>query len=278
MFNLSEHSKEETGFTGKKRKNAGRVSEAAIKDLLSCPSILTGMSHEVRTEMNSIVAFSYLLNKNNYSTEEREEYSKNIFSSCEKIISLFDNFLDAAIIDTGNSESESANCCPDQIINSLFTEFREILKQERYRDIIFVADSQPLQNSWYSLDMNRITRVIRNLFRNAVSCTRSGYIKAGYELSNEKLTFYVLDSGDGYFKCKEFLESQAMTQSMTKFNDTVTAVNLTLTRKLIQMMGGSLWIECNGFSGSAIYFSVPLNSKTKNEITIKTFSNTISTI
>jgi signal transduction histidine kinase len=278
MFDLSGHSKAESGESVSKRKDTGHSSDSFSQNLNGCPLILTGMSREMRTQMNAIVAFSFLLNKKEYSDEEREEFSNHIYSSCEQIISLFDNFLDSAIIDTGNSKSEPGICNPYEEINNLFSEFREILKKEKYKDVILVTDNQSFQSSEYLIDTNRVTRVIRNLFQNAVNNTKSGYIKVGYFIKNDKLTFFILDSGEGYCKCKEFLQSQDMAQSLLKFNDTFTAVSLALSRKLIQMMDGSIWIESNGLTGSGIYFSIPVATAVNVEDAMNKFSNTMSTI
>jgi K+-sensing histidine kinase KdpD len=278
MFDLSGHSKGDSGGSGTKSKDAVINTESFNQNMIGCPSVLTGMSREMRTQMNAIVAFSFLLNKKEYSDQEKEEFSNQIYSSCEQIISLFDNFLDSAIIDTGNSRTESGVCNPDEIFSNLFSEFRETLKKERYKDVILVSENQTFRNSEYLIDANRLTRVIRNLFQNALNNTKSGYIKVGYNLKNDKLTFFILDSGQGYFKCKEFLQSQDMAQSLSKHNDTFTAVNLALTRKLIQMMEGSIWIESNGLTGSGICFSVPVSSAVNDEDTMNKFSNTMSTI
>jgi K+-sensing histidine kinase KdpD len=278
MFDISAHSKGEAGESGQKRKDAVNITESIDMNVVGCPSILTGMSRDMRTEMNAIVAFSFLLNKKEYNDDEREEFSRHIYSSCEKIISLFDNFLDFAIIDTGNSRSESGICNPNEVFNDLFSEFRELLKQDRYKDVILVSENQAFNNAEYVIDMNRVSRVIRNLFQNALSCTKSGYIKVGYDLHNDRFTFYILDSGQGYLKCKEFLQSQNMAQSLSKFNDISTAVNLALIRKLVQLMEGSIWIECNGLSGSGIYFSIPACKPIDSENTVNKFSNTMSAI
>jgi K+-sensing histidine kinase KdpD len=278
MFDISAHSKGEAGESGQKRKDAGKMTESIDQNVVRCPSILTGMSREMRTEMNAIVAFSFLLNKKEYNDDEREEFSKHIYASCEKIISLFDNFLDFAIIDTGNSRSESGICNPNEVFNDLFSEFRELLKQDRYKDVILVSENQTFNNTEYVIDLNRVTRVIRNLFQNALNSTNSGYIKVGYDLHVDRFTFYIVDSGHEYFKCKEFLQSQDMAQSLSKFNDASTAINLALIRKLVQLMEGSIWIECNGLSGSGIYFSIPAGKTVDSENTVNKFSNTMSAI
>jgi signal transduction histidine kinase len=278
MFDLSGHSKGESGESVSKSKDTGHSIESFNQNMNGCPSILTGMSREMRTQMNAIVAFSFLLNKKEYSEEEREEFSNQIYSSCEQIISLFDNFLDSAIIDTGNSKPEPGICNPNEEFNNLFSEFRGTLKKEQYKEVILVSDNQTFQNSEYLIDTNRVTRVIRNLFQIALNNTKSGYIKVGYLIKNDKFTFFIVDSGQGYFKCKEFLQSQDMTQSLSKFNDTFTAVSMALSRKLIQMMDGSIWIESNGLTGSGIYFSVPVSNAVNVEDAMNKFSNTVSTI
>jgi len=278
MFDISAHSKGEAGESGQKRKDTGKMTESIDQNVVRCPSILTGMSREMRTEMNAIVAFSFLLNKKEYNDDEREEFSKHIYASCEKIISLFDNFLDFAIIDTGNSRSESGICNPNEVFNDLFSEFRELLKQDRYKDVILVSENQTFNNAEYVIDLNRVTRVIRNLFQNALNSTKSGYIKVGYDLHVDRFTFYIIDSGLEYFKCKEFLQSQDMAQSLSKFNDTSTAINLAFIRKLVQLMEGSIWIECNGLSGSGIYFSIPAGKTVDSENAVNKFSNTMSAI
>lgn len=278
MFDLSGHSKGESDDSISKGKDVGYKAESFNRKLNDCPLILTGMSREMRTQMNAIVAFAFLLNNKEYSEGEREEFSNQIYNSCEQIISLFDNFLDSAIIDTGNSRSEPGICNLNKEFNSLFSEFRETLKKEKYKDLILVSDSQKFQNSEYLIDLNRVIRVIRNLFQNSLTNTKSGYIKVGYYIKNDKLTFFIVDSGQGYSKCKEFLQSQDITQSLSKFNDTFTAVSMALSRKLVQMMDGSIWIESNGMTGSEIYFSVPVSKANNVEDSMNKFSNTMSTI
>jgi hypothetical protein len=223
--------------------------------------------------MNGIVAFSFLLNKKEYCDEERAEFSNNIYNSCQKIIEMFDNFLDAAIIDTGNSNTESGICNPDITFNVLFSEFRGILKQERNEEVVLVFECQLSGDSEYLLDTNRVTRVIRNLFQNGLNNTKSGYIKVGYYFRDNRLTFFVIDTGQGYSKCKEFIHSQDMDQSLSRFNDTPAAVNIALSRKLVQMMEGSIWIERNGLEGTGIYFSVPATVAKKVEYSVNKFSN-----
>ncbi len=277
MFDISAYNKGVSEPSGPKDPKAVKIMESLKNSMINCPSLLTGLSREMRTQMNAIVAFAFLLNKKEYEEAEREEFSNLIFESCEQVISLFDNFLDSAIIDTGNSIAEPRICNPDKMFNDLFSEFREILRKDKYKELILVSENQSFKNAEYKIDSNRATRVIRNLFQNALTSTTSGYIKIGYYFRDDKMTFYILDSGQGYFKSQEFLQTQDPAQALIRFNDTYSAVNLLLTRNLIQIMEGSLWIECNGLTGSGIYFTIPAN-KVNAENSANNYLNTMITI
>ncbi len=243
------------------------------KGVINCPTVLTGMSHEVRTHMNAIVAFSYLLNRNGCEDSEREEFSHQILASCEQLIGLFDNFLDSAILETGNSKIDLKVCKLGNILDDLLSEFREILKKEEQKDITLIAENGVNNSAEVFIDTNRVNRVIRNLFQNALKNTKSGYIKIGYHLTDNKVTFYVLDSGQGYFKYKEFLYTEDLNESLTIYNDTSSAINITLAKKIIQLLSGTMWIDCNGLTGSGIYFSIPVKIVGCSDIPIDKFAN-----
>jgi len=246
--------------------------------MISCPTVLTGMSHEVRTHMNAIVAFSFLMNRNGCDEKERDEYTKQILSSCEQLIGLFDNFLDSAIIEAGNSQTDLKTCKLHNILDELFTEFREVLTKEAYRDIVLVTENNLSESIEVAIDSNRLFRVVKNLFQNALKNTKSGYIKIGYFFRDDKVTFYFLDSGQGFFKCKEFLQTEDLNESLSKYNDTSSAINITLAKKLIQILGGSIWIECNGLTGSGIYFTIPVKIAASPDITINRYVNSMIAI
>jgi K+-sensing histidine kinase KdpD len=259
-------------------RDKGKAMNSLNNIMINCPTILRGMSHEMRTHMNVIVAFSYLMKKNGCNNSEREEFSNQILNSCEELIDLFDSFLDSAIIDTGNSKADSKICKLDNMLDDLLSEFREEIRKEGHKDVELVTEIQFYNSAEVFVDKNKIFRVIRSLFQNSIKNTKSGYIKIGYYFRDNKVTFYVLDSGQGYFKCKEFLHSEDMNESLTLYNDTYTAINITLAKKLIQMLGGTIWIECNGLTGAGIYFSVPSKMIASSDVNIKKYVNTMIAI
>jgi len=278
MFDFSVNESCAEGNSALIKRDKRKAMNSLKNNLTNCSSLISGMSHEMRTHMNAIVAFSFLMKENSCNNSEREEFSNQIYNSCEQLLGLFDSFLDSAIIDTGNSTADSKICKLDTILDDLLPEFREILGKEDQQEVELITEIQLSNSSEVFIDRNRIFRVIRCLFQNSIKNTKSGYIKVGYFFRDDKLTFYVIDSGQGYFKCKEFLQSEDLNQSLDQHNDTYTAINITLAKKLIQMLEGTIWIECNGLTGSGFYFSIPCKVISDSNINIKNYNNTMIAI
>jgi light-regulated signal transduction histidine kinase (bacteriophytochrome) len=276
MFDLSTDSNAGEN-SGKSKFDSGFVKDSLRNIVINCPSLITGMSHEMRTHMNAIVAFSYLMKESCCSNSDREEFSSQILSSCEQLIGLFDSFLDSAIIDMGNSKTDSKVCKLSNMLDDLLSEFREMLRREGQKDLELLADREVSDLTEVFFDKHRVFRVIRSLFQNSVKNTKSGYIKIGYKFRDDNVIFYVLDSGQGYFKSKEFLHTEDLNESLLQHNDMYSAINITLAKKLIHMLGGTIWIECNGLAGSGIYFSVPARKATA-DIKITKYINTVIAI
>lgn len=278
MFEASHNDNFHVEISGMCTKKTELNMNSDRTNISNCPSVLTGMSHEMRTHMNAIVAFSFLMKDGNCSNSEREEYSNQIFSSCDQLLGLFDTFFDSAIIDNGNSKSVSQSYKLDSLLDDLIPEFREIIKKENQTGLELITDIQFNNSKDVFIDKDRVFRVIRSLFNNSIKNTISGYIRIGYTLKEELLTFYVLDSGQGYSKCKEFLHSEDLNSSLSKYNDTYAAMNITLAKKLIHLLGGNIWIENNGLTGSGLYFSIPVKMAITSDAIKKKYINTTMTI
>jgi signal transduction histidine kinase len=146
------------------REGKNGMNDSA-NNMIHCPSILAGMSHEMRTHMNAIVAFSFLMKENCSNDAERGEFSNQILNSCEQLIGLFESFLDSAIIDTGTSSADSRVCKFDNLLDDLFSEFRAIINKEGHQELELVTEIRFSNSSDIFIDKNKIFRVIRSLFQ-----------------------------------------------------------------------------------------------------------------
>ena len=254
MFNTNPgHIKKLTDTFGQGDNGTDRGISCDDKNILNSPKILTGLSHEVRTYMNSIVAFSFLQSNENCNSMERKEYSDHILSSCEQLITLFDNFLDSAMLD---SEPPITNLKKSELrvfMQNLAIELNSSLSKFDRNQVSLVLEETPANHKVF-MEEEKIIRVIKNLFQNAIEHTNSGYVKLGYKRDDKRVIFYVIDSGSGYHLNKQLLEGEEVHNLLVKNNNTFTAIGLILAQKLICSMGGNLWIEPNGVNGSGNIF------------------------
>lgn len=278
MFDLPVNDSSAEGNAQLNAVNKGTGMNPIKNNILNSTTALTGMSHEIRTHMNAIVAFSFLMKDNSCTISDREEFSNQILSSCEQLLGLFDSFLDSAIIDTGNSKAESRICNLDNFLDDLLSEFRDTINNENHKNLELITEIPFTNSTEVFIDRNKLFRVIRSLFQNSIKNTKSGYIKIGYHFNTDTITFYVLDSGQGYFKSREFLQSENLNESLSLYSDTYSAINLSLAKKLIQLLGGTIWIESNGLTGTGIYFSVPVTVAAKSSKNNNKYVNTMISI
>lgn len=236
------------------------------------------MSHEMRTHMNAIVAFSFLMKENCRNSADGEEFSNQILISCDQLIQLFDSYLDSAIVETGSSKVELKICKLDHILDELISEFRDELKTIADKEVELISEIRLHNSSEVNIDKSKIYRIIRSLFKISINNTNSGYIKIGYYTGNDDLTFYILDSGQGYFKCKEFIQESDLNELVHKHNDPYTAINMTLAKNLIELLGGTIRIECNGLTGSGIYFTIPAKAVSNVAFNINNYVKTMIAI
>jgi K+-sensing histidine kinase KdpD len=231
--------------------------ETLKNEIMNSQTILAGMSHEMRTYMNAIVAFSFLMQESSFDNEEREEFSNHIFNSCEQLMQLFDSFFESVRIDAGNSATKSKICKVDNILDDLVIDFRRVIRKDVEKNIELLTDIRIDPSARALIDTKMIERVIRSLFLNSLKNTTSGYIKIGLFSNDDQLTFFVTDTGRGYSKCKDFLNSEDINESLLKHDDIAGAININLIKKIISIMRGTIRIEHNDIEGTGIYFSVP---------------------
>ncbi|MEE4214124.1 MAG: HAMP domain-containing sensor histidine kinase [Bacteroidales bacterium] len=234
----------------------GEKSHIQQNDMLTTPSILTGLSHEVRTYMNSIVAFTFLSNNDSCTDEQRDEYNRHIMKSCDQLITLFDNFLDSALIDSEIPRSTYTKCKLNTLLEDLLDDINSSISRFDKKKVTLLLDERSGGDSIY-IDKEKINRVLKNLFFNAFENTDAGYIRMGYRKQKNRVDFYIIDSGNGYTKNQQLLACDNFEEELVQNQNTFNTVSFMLSRKLIESMNGELWIRPNGVHGTAMYFSVP---------------------
>lgn len=263
--------------SGMTMPDEGKISAPGRLDI-NCQAVLKLLSHEMRTHMNAVVAFSFIMNRDGHSEEEREEFSQQVMRSSEQLIDLFDDFLDTAMIDTGTTVVDQKEVRPDIFLNDLISDLRTRLKKEKNDDVVLVTENQYSRAEEIRIDTNKLSRLIHCLFNNSLNSIRTGYIKIGYSLGEGILNCWMLDSGRNYAVSREFFQTTDLNASLSKFTNIYQAINIILARNLVQLMEGTISIENNGPCGSAVRFSIPAPTVIKAAAELNRQSNGMITI
>ncbi|NLE35776.1 MAG: HAMP domain-containing histidine kinase, partial [Bacteroidales bacterium] len=213
--------------------------------MITRPDILEGVSHEVRTQMNSIVAFSYLINNERFSDNEKREFSEQIITSCEQLIGLFENFFDTAALETGTARENLRETDITKLFETLASDFRVFMRKKGNDNVVLIQEDNLPEKLMLKLDATRASRVVSNLFRNAFDNTFSGFIKVGCTYSDDTITFSVKDSGQDFSRSSDLLLSDNPEIQHSESQDTYSAMNLILARNLILAMEGKIRVEPN---------------------------------
>lgn len=246
-------------------KNLLKAKEKAEESDQLKSAFLANMSHEIRTPMNAILGFAELITMSDseVSSTEKENYVKLINVSGNNLLRLIDDIIDISKIEAGQIKIHKKKCYLNETLKDIQQSFIELGKINEKENIeIRLNELAQSQNLIINTDTIRLNQVFTNLIGNALKFTEEGFIEFGYEIvNNEKLLFYIKDTGVGMDQNKKDL----VFDRFTKIEDDNSrlyrgaGLGLAISKSLVELLGGEIWVDSALSAGSTFYFNLPFD-------------------
>jgi two-component system chemotaxis sensor kinase CheA len=226
---------------------------------------LASMSHELRTPMNSILGLTELIVEKAQLSGKNKERLEVVLKNGKRLMSLINDILDLSKIESGKMEIRDEDVLLEEMIEEVSSNIRPLALE---KGISFVIQRKCNTRIIVNTDRVRVTQVLINLLGNGIKFTEKGKIELVVSLALDKmLQFAVSDTGIGISEDNQkliFEEFRQLDGSTTR-KYSGTGLGLAICKKIIDLLGGKIWLESAEGKGSTFLFTIPIQYQHEGE-------------
>jgi len=232
------------------------AKDAAEAGMRSKSAFIANMSHEIRTPMNSIIGFSEVLLSNKELPETAIKQIKTVLNSSRSLLTIINDILDISKFESGKFELESVRF---HLANAVSFALKTVEQQALEKGLRINLIIHPSLPSIIEGDPTRLRQVILNIVSNAIKFTHEGKIEVSVAQgdADNLIEISVSDTGIGMSEqqSKQVFEPFTQADSSTTRKYGGTGLGTSISRQIVNLMGGKIWVKSSPGEGSCFRFT-----------------------
>lgn len=257
LLKLSEQLKE-------KARELAIQKEKAEESTKLKSQFLASMSHELRTPMNSILGLTELILDKAQLDDKNRERLEVVLKSGKRLMNLINDILDLSKIEAGKMEIREEEILLEELIEDVAATIQPLVNEKGLR---FTINRKCDTRLIITTDKGRVSQVLINLLGNAVKFTDKGNIELSVASTDDNyLVFSVSDTGIGIPEeaQKIIFEEFRQVDGSTARRYSGTGLGLAISKKIIDLLGGKIWVKSIVGKGSIFSFTIPINYRNES--------------
>ena len=234
-------------------------------------AFMANMSHEIRTPLNAIIGFTRLLERDSTLTAQQHEYVQTAITNSEHLLALVNDILDFSKIEAGHMQLQLSHFNFHRLLNDLQHIFALHAQNKGLQLHIEGQETVPVH---LYADETKLRQVLINLVGNAIKFTRIGGVTVTVQAYTEsidseaiQLTVAVKDTGAGIEPADQARIFETFQQATAGYQAGGTGLGLTISQRLVELMGGQLTVTSEVGQGSCFEFQIRVKTATGAEAT-----------
>jgi signal transduction histidine kinase/CheY-like chemotaxis protein len=220
-------------------------------------AFINNISHEIRTPLNGILGFGGFMMDESISYDDKLDFYNILQQSTSRLLQTITDIMDISELNTGTIIPRIADM---QVANVLINQIEKFIPRCSLKNIKLITQIPvKYENLIVQTDQELFVKIVSQLLSNAEKFTLEGSIVIGFEVFDKLIRFFVTDTGKGIAadKLEIIFEPFIQEDNSNTRGYEGNGLGLSIARKMLNLLGGKIWVESQKGLGSTFFFEIP---------------------